>query len=54
MISMESMNSEDCVYLGNVSLACKENSGISSENKQVLSLRSPSEGETSELGCLLL
>lgn len=47
------MNSEGCVYLGNISVAYKENSGLSLENTQALSLQSPSEGEKSELPALV-
>lgn len=41
------------MYLGNISVAYKENSGLSLENTQALSLQSPSEGEKSELPALV-
>lgn len=47
------MNSEGCVYLGNVSVACKKNSGHSMEDIRALDLQSPSEGKTSTLLPLL-
>lgn len=50
--SKESMNSEECVYL--VSVACKQNLGLSSGHTEELSLQSPSDSEGCELGCLLL
>lgn len=49
--SKQSVKSEECVCL--VSVACKQNLGLSSEHTQGLSLQGPSDNEDCELGCLV-